>query len=176
MQSGNWTFSVSSTLNFDTSEGPKNEVADTLSRIEINSLQFPPGIDYAEIAAEQQREGIASHGVPDLDIQIVCDRSTGVPRPVVPVTLRRKIFDTLHSLAHPGSKAFVRLIMTPFAWNGLQIDVREWTRCFIPCLATKMHRHNKAPIGTSNVPDARFHHARPLNLADVCILRSSVKC
>ncbi len=94
-------------------------------------MQFPPGIDYAEIAAEQQREGVTSHGVPDLatlhfgdNIQVVCDRSTGVPRPVAPVTLRRKIFGTLHGLAHPGTKASIRLIMERFAWNGLQKDVR----------------------------------------------------
>ncbi len=43
-----------------------NEVADALSRIEIYSLQFPSGIDYTELAAEQKREGIRSHGIPNL--------------------------------------------------------------------------------------------------------------
>ncbi len=38
-------------LEFRHVPGSENEVADALSRIEINSLQFPPGIDYAEIAA-----------------------------------------------------------------------------------------------------------------------------
>ncbi len=83
-------------LEFRHVRGSENEIADALSQIEINSLQFPPGIDYAEIATEQQWEGITLHGVPDLatlpfgdNIQIVCDRSTGVPRPVFPVTLRR---------------------------------------------------------------------------------------
>ncbi len=43
-----------------------SEVADTLSRIEINSLQFPSGIDYAELAAEHQHEMIRSHVIPNL--------------------------------------------------------------------------------------------------------------
>ncbi len=45
--------------------------------------------------------------------------------------------------------------MERFAWNGLQKDVREWTRCCIPFQTTKVHRHNKAPIGTLDAPDAR---------------------
>ncbi len=132
----------------------ENGVAGALLRIEINSRPFSPCIAYAEIAAKQQREGITSHGVLNLatlpfgaNIQVVCDRSTGVPRPAVAVTLR-KIFDTLHGLTHPGTKASVRIIMERFAWNVLQKDVREWTRCCIPCQTTKVRRHNKAPIGT----------------------------
>ncbi len=152
-------------LEFRHVRGSENEVADALSRIEINSLQFPPGIDCTEIAAKQQREGNTSHMVPDLatlpfgdNILFVCDQSTGVPGPVVSVYLRRKIFNTLHGLDHPGIKASVGLIMESFAWNGLQKDVREWTRCCIPCQTIKVHRHKKAPIGTFDVPDARFHH------------------
>ncbi len=67
-------------LEFRHVRGSENEVADALSRIEINSLQFPLGIYYAEIAAEQQREGISAHGIPNLaalpfgdNIQVVCD-------------------------------------------------------------------------------------------------------
>ncbi len=46
--------------------------------------------------------------------------------------------------------------MQSFAWYGLQKDVREWTRCCITCQTT--NRHNKGPIYTFDVPDARFHH------------------
>ncbi len=130
----------------------------------MNSLQFPPGIDYAQIATNQQREGNTPHAVPNLatltfgdNIQAVCDRTTGVSKPVVPVILRRKTFDTLHGLAHPDIKVSVRLIIERFAWNGLQKDAHEWTRCCTPCQTTKVHRHNKAHFGTFDVPDARFH-------------------
>ncbi len=53
-------------LEFRHVRGSENKVVDALTRIEINSLQFPPGIDYAEISAEQPREGITSHAVHDL--------------------------------------------------------------------------------------------------------------
>ncbi len=36
--------------------------------------------------------------------------------------------------------------------------VQGRTRCCIPCQTAKVHRHNKAPIGTFDVPGARFHH------------------
>ncbi len=109
-------------MNFDSSEGP---------RIGINSFQCKLGIDYAELVAEQQREGITPQGAPNLatlpfgdNIQVVCDGSTGVIRPVVPVNLQRKIFGTLYDLAHPGTKASVHRIMKRFAWDGLQQDFR----------------------------------------------------
>ena len=38
-------------------------------------------------------------------ISIICDVSTGVQRPYVPVSFRRAIFDSLHSLSHPGIQA-----------------------------------------------------------------------
>ncbi len=65
---------------------------------------------------------------------------------------------TRHVLVHPGIKASISLIMERFAWNGLQKGLREWTRCFIPCQTIQAHRHNNAPIGTFDAPDARFHN------------------
>ncbi len=53
-------------LEFRPVRGVDNKLADALSRIEINSLQFPSGIDYTELAAEQKREGMRSHGTPNL--------------------------------------------------------------------------------------------------------------
>ncbi len=76
---------------------------------------------------------------------------------VDPITLKNTV-DTIHGLAHPGTKASFRLTMQRFASNGLQKDVCESTRCCIPCQTAKVHRHNKALIGTFDVPDARFHH------------------
>ncbi len=127
----------------------------------MHSLQFPSEIDNTELAAEQKHEGKRSHVIPNLitlpfgdNTLVVCDRSTGAPRPVVPVSLRRKIFKNLHGRAHPGIQPSIRLVMERFAWNGLQKDVRGWTRCCILCQSSKVHRHNKAPVGTFSTPDA----------------------
>ncbi|KAL3173155.1 hypothetical protein MRX96_012290 [Rhipicephalus microplus] len=43
-------------------------------------------------------------------IPLVCDTSTGCPRPYVLAPFRRKVFDALHSLSHPGTRATQRLI------------------------------------------------------------------
>ncbi len=77
-------------LEFRHARGSDNKVADTLPRTE-SSLQFPTDIDYVE-----QRGSIRSHGVPNVVILpfddntlVACDQSTGLPKPVVPVPLRR---------------------------------------------------------------------------------------
>ncbi len=70
---------------------------------------------------------------------------------------QRKIIDTLHGLVHPGTNASIRLVMERVAWNGLQKDVCEWTRCCVPCQTTKLHRQSKPRIGIVDAPDARFH-------------------
>ncbi len=50
-------FSSQFNLEFRHVQGQSIEVADALSRIEINSLQFPSGIDYTELADEKKTRG-----------------------------------------------------------------------------------------------------------------------
>ena len=56
---------------------------------------------------------------------LVCDLSTGVPRPVVPFSFRRAVFDSLHSLSHPGVRATKRLITSRYTWPDIKRDVRR---------------------------------------------------
>ncbi|BHF73790.1 hypothetical protein SprV_0401687300 [Sparganum proliferum] len=95
-------------------DGSRNEVADALSRPSIAHLQLSPGIDLAEMAAEQRRVGSpCDEDVSGLQLQelplttgngtILCDVSTPSHRPFVPPSLRRKVFSSLHNLSHPGS-------------------------------------------------------------------------
>ena len=44
------------------------------------------------------------------DTTIICDTSTGVFRPFVPVDFRQAVFHSLHSLSHPGIRATQRLL------------------------------------------------------------------
>ena len=41
---------------------------------------------------------------------LLCDMSTGVPRPYVPSELHHTVFDAFHSLSHPIIRATQRLI------------------------------------------------------------------
>ncbi|BHF78125.1 hypothetical protein SprV_0602123500 [Sparganum proliferum] len=165
-------------------DGSRNEVADALSRPSIAHLQLSPGIDLAEMAAEQRRVGPPCvEDVSGLQLQelplttgngtISCDVSTPSHRPFVPPSLRRKVFSSLHNLSHPGSRATDKLVSDRFVWPGMHKDLKAWTRACIPCQRNKIQRHNKAPIGTFPGPGARFSHVHldivgPLPLSNGC--------
>ncbi|BHF80221.1 hypothetical protein SprV_0702334500 [Sparganum proliferum] len=106
-------------------DGSRNEVADALSRPSIAHLQLSPGIDLAEMAAEQRRVGSpCDEDVFGLQLQelplttgngtILCDVSTSSHRPFVPPSLRRKVFSSLHNLSRPGSRATDKLVSDRF--------------------------------------------------------------
>ena len=89
---------------------------------------------------------------------MLCDVSTGVARPLVPVKHRRAIFDALHGLSHPGIRATQKLITERFVWPGINHDIRKWARTCLECQRCKVHKHTKVPLGTFTSPDARFSH------------------
>ncbi|BHF84632.1 hypothetical protein SprV_0902778300 [Sparganum proliferum] len=165
-------------------DGSRNEVADALSRPSIAHLQLSPGIDLAEMAAEQRRVGSpCDEDVSGLQLQelplttdngtILCDVSTPSHRPFVSPSLRRKVFSSLHNLSHPGSRATDKLVSDRFVWPAMHKDLKAWTRACIPCQRSKIQRHNKAPIGTFPGPGARSSHVHldivgPLPLSNGC--------
>jgi len=57
--------------------------------------------------------------VPIQGTTILCDISTGSPRPLVPTNLRQEVFQSLHQISHPGIRGSKRLISTRFVWTGL---------------------------------------------------------
>ena len=87
---------------------------------------------------------------------LLCDTSTGTPRPFVPENFRRTVFDSLHCLSHPGIRATQRLVTTRFVWPGINSDVRKWARSCVQCQRAKVHRHTTTPLATFATPDARF--------------------
>nr|VZI16988.1 unnamed protein product [Spirometra erinaceieuropaei] len=150
--------------------GKENVVADALSRIEMASITTD-AIDFMLMAEAQRSDGELSqyrHENSSLRLQdvplptgtgtITCDLSTGHERPFVPATLRRRVFNALHNLSHPGVRATVKLITDRFVWPNINRDVRRWTRSCLPCQRAKTHRHTITPPGTFATPDARFSH------------------
>ena len=97
--------------------GASNCVADVLSRPSVNALQQP--IDFAQFAAAQaacpefaqlrsqphpaSKLTWSSVNVPFSTVPLVCDMSTGTPRPYVPPDFRRPVFDSLHNISHLAS-------------------------------------------------------------------------
>ena len=151
--------------------GVGNAAADALSRIEVNAVQQrgPPAIDFDAMASAQASDSelqalqsssttLEFAAVPHFtsEATIICDMSTGVPRPFVPVDFRRPVFESLHSLSHPGIRATQHLISTRFVWPGMNRDIRNWARSCLQCQRSKTQRHTVTPLSTFATPDARF--------------------
>ena len=151
-------------------QGQYNPVADALSRVDINALHTSPVIDFTRLADAQKNdqdlrtlETSSSLRLKAIPLScsagtILCDVSTASPRPYVPPDFRRVIFDSLHSLSHPGIRASQQLITERFVWPNINKDVRDWARTCQRCQESKIHRHVAAPLATFLAPDARFDH------------------
>ena len=121
-------------------KGANNPVADALSRIEVNALGLGQDIDFKAMAKAQLEDPdlptlesssslrLSKTPIPALAATLVCDLSTGVPRPVVPFSFRRAVFDSLHSLSHPGVRATEPLITSQYMWPNIKRDVRRWAQ------------------------------------------------
>ena len=81
---------------------------------------------------------VSAQKLPDSDRTILVDTYTGTAQPLVPVAFRRKVFDLLHGLAHPGVKASEKLISQIFVWPKIPIDIRDWTKACIQCQRAKV--------------------------------------
>ncbi|XP_061566754.1 uncharacterized protein LOC133420887 [Cololabis saira] len=149
--------------------GKTNLVADCLSRALVCPVNL--GVDFSAMAADQADDQdiatLRSAGtglrLENLAVEVggpalLCDISTGRPRPVVPVSWRRRVFDSVHSLSHPGIRASVKLVGAKFVWPGLRREVKEWAAACVACQRAKVHQHTKAPLEPFPIPARRFDH------------------
>ena len=98
----------------------RNAAADALSWIEVNAVKqrILPAIDFDAMARAQagdaELQALQSSSttlkfahIPQFASEtiIICDTSTGIHRPFVPDDFRRTVFESLHSLSHPGIRA-----------------------------------------------------------------------
>jgi cleavage and polyadenylation specificity factor subunit 1 len=99
--------------------GQDNVVADAFSRIE--SISAP--VTHDALAAcqaddDELRTLLVTNTtlrpekrfISGSTVELYCDTSAGKPRPYVPAPLRRQVFQSLHNLSHPGTKAAVKLV------------------------------------------------------------------
>lgn len=154
--------------------GTSNPVADALSRVEIDSVcnevqSVVLGIDYASMAEAQAadpetasyRTSITSLMWQDVkfgDFSLLCDVSTGRPRPLVPREFRRPVFDAIHSLSHPSARSSLKMVKARFVWHSISRDVRTWARLCEACQRSKVGRHTESGIGEFAQPRRRFGH------------------
>ena len=156
--------------------GTSNIVADALPRNEINPIfQQSSNIDWATLAkaqlADQELlsfiEGNHSLkmkrvSVADNNLTLLCDDSQPETlRPIVPTGFRRTIFNNIHNLSHPGTKATTRTISKRYVWPNMKRDVSFWCRKCVQCQRAKVTRHNYAPLQRYPPPSQKF---RQLNV------------
>jgi hypothetical protein len=87
---------------------------------------------------------------------IVCDVSTGKPRPIIPSAFKRKAFLVFHSLSHAAARPMQRLLSSRFVWNGMKKDIRTWCRECHDCQSSKVTRHVHSAVENIPTPDTRF--------------------
>ena len=90
------------------------------------------------------------------DTFLLCDMSTGTPRPVVPPSYRRRVFDAAHGLSHAGTRATRRMIARRWVWQSMQTDISRWCRECTPCQTSKVHKHTVPELQEIPVPTRRF--------------------
>ena len=128
------------------------------------------GLDLSELAhaqtmdadfnriARDSRSGLSFRKVHLGDAEIFVDISNGPARPFVPQSWRRRVFDSLHGLGHPGIDRTRQVIASKFVWPNMRSDVTRWARDCLDCQRAKVNRHTTPEIGEFEVPAKRFHH------------------
>ena len=86
------------------------------------------------------------------------DVSNGPARPFVPLSYRRRIFNVVHGLGHPGIERTRQSIADKFVWPNLKQDISKWARECLPCQRAKIQKHTVPPISEFTVPAKRFQH------------------
>jgi cleavage and polyadenylation specificity factor subunit 1 len=89
-------------------------------------------------------------------VELYCDTAHNRTRPFVPSSLRQQVFDSLHSLSHPGIKEKTKIISQRFVWPSIQKDCRTWAKACQVCQRSKISRHTITPVGNFSLPSARF--------------------
>ena len=110
--------------------------------------------------------------IPLGDSYIYVDVSNGPARPFVPLNFRRKIFDVIHGLGHPGVQRMKQSVASKFVWPSLNRDVAQWTRECMACQRAKIHKHTVPPIQDFEVPHQRFAYVH----TDLVSMPNSIGC
>lgn len=112
-----------------------NVPADSLSRVQ--TISIPDSLDFKPISVERNTDPhlkklfesdsgptIQPITLPDSDVQLYGDTSTGKIRPYVPTEFRRFVFNKFRSLAHPEIPATIKLITDNFVWPATRSDIK----------------------------------------------------
>lgn len=151
-------------------KGSLNVTADALSRLHLDSIDLNPTlletIQQEQLKDVELQNLIANSSSHSLSLKKItfagmtkpmyCDDSTDSFRPYVPTTLRKKVFNELHSLSHPGIKASQELVSSHYVWYNMKKDIQAWTKSCQACQRNKTQVHTKSPLVSFPPPSDRF--------------------
>lgn len=145
--------------------GHSNVVADTLSRnieesdIISTSHVAIDSLDLADLIAAQENETFDKSGLKKVTLvegSAWCELSENVPRPFVPLSLRRRVFTVMHGLGHYGRAATFRLISDRFYWPKMRKQISQWVQECLICQQQKVSRHTASHSMPFNIPCDRL--------------------
>ena len=133
-----------------------------------SSSPSPAVIDWRGIASRQATCSSVQHTAasPSLKVvkrhqegvQLLCDISTGHVRPLIPTEDRQMVFEAIHNVAHPGTRATRRLVSARVVWRGMASDLAAWCRACQQCQRAKVTKQPAAPVQPIPIPQRRFSH------------------
>ena len=89
---------------------------------------------------------------------ILCDVSKGTKRPIVPDSWQRRVFQTVHNLSHPGTRATRQLMSKKIVSRGMFKKINQWTKNCTTCQKSKVIKLTKAPLYEFDQAKGRFSH------------------
>lgn len=147
--------------------GTENVVASALSCPAASVLPAEGGhVDLKRLAGEQssceETQLFKDHdNVQEVQLgalTLVCDSSTGSLRPVVPTSMRRAVFNSVHALAHSGTRATRRMITSRFVWPSCAADIAAWCKDCQSCGRGKVTQQAHASVEAIPIPTQKFSH------------------
>ena len=160
----------------DEEEKQAESIAKNLEENKVQDLQMVVNaiehydLDLEELARQQvldpdfqrltndARTGLSFRKLKIGNSDLYVDVSNGPARPFVPLAMRKRVFDIIHGLGHPGVARTRQAIAAKFVWPSINADVSAWARRCLDCQRAKVNRHTVTPIGDFEVPHKRFSH------------------
>ena len=94
--------------------------------------------------------------VPGSNRTVLSNVSQLTPCPIVPDSLFRLVFDTVHNVAHPVVNSTQQIITQHFVWQRIKKNISSWVCSCPACQLAKIHRLTIAPLDQFVLQKGRF--------------------
>ena len=107
---------------------------------------------------DNERSGLDFKSIDIGRYNLLVDMSNGKARLYIPFAFRRRFFDLIHGLGHPGVERTRQALASKVVWPSIRSDASKWARNCLDCQRAKVTKHTTPPIGQFDVPQKRFEH------------------